>query len=96
MTSQVSRRISSLSQEIASKKAQLGRLRDRLDVQRVLLDEYRLRMLIAETPLADRDLQVAAEGFLEIEREVRTLESSIETLRLEEQRLAGGLAAAGA
>ncbi len=96
MTSQASRRLTSLSEEIASKKAELGRLRDRLDVQRALLDEYRLRMLIAETPLADHELQVAAGGFLQIEREFRTLESSIETLRLEEQRLAGGLAAAGA
>ena len=96
MSSQVSRRLSSLLEEIASKKAELGRLRDRFDVQRAVLDEYRLRMLIAETPLADRDLQVAADGFLRIEQEVRLLEGTIETLRLEERRLAGGLATAGA
>lgn len=77
-------------------KAELGRLRDRLDVQRALLDEYRLRMLIAETPLADRDLQVAAEAFLRIEEDVRLLEDTIESLRREERRLAEGFATAGA
>ena len=77
-------------------QADLHRLRDRLDVQGALLDEYRLRMLIAETPLADRDLQVAADGFLRIEDEVRRVEAAIESLRREERRLADGLATAGA
>ena len=96
MSSQASRRLSGLSEEIASEKVHLARLRDRLEVQRALLEEHRLRMLIAETPLADRELQRAAESFLRIEGEVRELEAAIETLRGEERGLVRRLAGAGA
>jgi len=96
MTSQASRRLSDLSEEIASEKVHLARLRDRLEAQRALLEEHRLRMLIAETPLADRELQRAAEAFLRIEGEVRDLEAAIEALRGEERGLARRLAGAGA
>lgn len=96
MSSQDSRRLSGLSEEIASKDAHLARVRDRLEVQRALLEEKRLRMLIAETPLADRDLQRAAASFLRIEAEVRDLENAIDTLRVEERGLALRLAGAGA
>ena len=96
MTSQASRRLSDLSEEIASEKVHLARLRDRLEAQRALLEEHRLRMLIAETPLADRELQRAAEAFLRIDGEVRDLEAAIEALHGEERGLARRLAGAGA
>ena len=96
MTSQVSRRLSSVSNEIASLRADLSRLLERLEVQRSVLDEYRLRMLIAETPLADRDLHTAAESFLALEEEVRAARGRLDALLLEERALGLGLAAAGA
>ena len=95
MTSQASLRLSTVSEEIASIKADLSRLRERLDVQRAELDEHRLRMLMAETPLADRDLHAAAESYLRIEEEVHRLEGALESLRLEQQLLGRALAAAG-
>jgi hypothetical protein len=52
-------------------------------------------MLIAETPLADRDLQLAADDYLRIEREVRRVEEAITALHEDERRLAQRLAAAG-
>ncbi|MGH2711513.1 MAG: hypothetical protein ACRDH9_09960 [Actinomycetota bacterium] len=96
MNSQVSRHLSTVSEEIGAARAELGRLRDRLEIQRAALDECRLRMLIAETPLADRDLQHAADGYIVVEREVRRAERHLETLRDEERRLAHQLTAAGA
>ena len=77
-------------------RTDLARLRERLEVQRSLLDEYRLKMLIAETPLADGQLRAAAESFLSIDEEVRRAEAALESLHRERQRLAGGLTTAGA
>ena len=82
--------------EIGAALSELGRLRDRLETQRTVLDECRLRMLIAETPLADRDLQRAADGYIEVEREVRRAERQLETLRAEQSRLSERLTSAGA
>jgi hypothetical protein len=53
-------------------------------------------MLIAETPLADRDLQRAADGYIGVEREVRHAERQLETLRAERTRLSEGLTSAEA
>jgi hypothetical protein len=86
MKTQVSRHLSSLSDEIASTRARLKRLRDRLEIERAALEEQRLRMLIAETPLADRDLHSVTEGFLQLAHEVRRVEAALETLR-EQRRL---------
>lgn len=96
MKSQVSRHLSSLSDEIAGTHAQLQRLRDRLEVQQAALDEQRLRMLIAETPLADRDLHVAEQVFLDLSGEVRRVEVALENLTSEQLRLSSRLTAAGA
>lgn len=96
MKSQVSRRLSSLSDEISSAQAELNRLRERLDAQQAVLDDCRVRMLIAETPLADRDLHSAADGYLRVEQEVRRVEHAIATLRAEERRLSARLTTAGA
>ena len=96
MKSQVSRHLSSLSDEIVRTRALLRRLRDRLEVQQAAVEENRLRMLIAETPLADRDLHVAAEGFLLLSQEVRRVEAVLDSLTSEEARLSRRLATAGA
>ena len=87
MKIQVSRHLSDLSDEVASTRARLNRLRDRLELQRTALEEQRLRMLIAETPLADRDLHFAADGFLHLAREVRHVEEHLELLLEERSRL---------
>jgi uncharacterized protein (DUF2267 family) len=96
MKSQASRHLSSLSEEIARTRAHLRRLRDRLEVEQAALDEQRLRMLIAETPLADRDLHIAADGFLLLSREVQRVESALESLTSEQGMLSRRLTAAGA
>jgi chromosome segregation ATPase len=96
MKTHASRRLSTLMEEIASSEAELRRLRDRLEAQRAGLEECRLRMLIAETPLADRDLHAAAIGYLRVEEEVRRAERSLASLRDDQRRLGRLLTAAGA
>jgi chromosome segregation ATPase len=96
MKSHVSRHLSTLSADIASAQAELSRLRDRLEVQRAALDDFRVRMLIAETPLADRDLHAASVGYLRIEQEIRDAEQALAALREEERLLSEGLTTAGA
>lgn len=60
MRNHVRLRLSALGDEIASTAARLARLRDRLDGQGGVVDECRLRMLIAETPLAGRELRLVS------------------------------------
>jgi hypothetical protein len=96
MKSQVSRHLSSISDEIARTRAHLHRLRDRLEVQQSALEEQQLRMLIAETPLADRELHLAADGFHLLSHEVRRVEAVLESLSSEQARLSGRFTPAGA
>jgi uncharacterized protein (DUF2267 family) len=95
MKDHVSHHLSSLSEEISATQARLDRLRDRLDAQQAALDECRLRMLIAETPLADRDLHAAATDYLRVEREVRRVEQAITLLHADERGLARRVVGAG-
>jgi chromosome segregation ATPase len=93
MKTHVVRRLSTLSEEISETSAELGRLRDRLAAQLSVLDDCRLRMLLAETPLADRDLRVADRKVRAIQGEVGRLEESLSAMRLEQRRLSGLLSA---
>ncbi len=93
MRNQVHLRLSSLSEEISGAASELARLRERLTEQGTVLGDYQLRMLIAETPLADRDLHIAADDYRRVELEVRRLEISLENLRAEHRRLAERLPA---
>jgi hypothetical protein len=54
------------------------------------LEECRLRMLIAETPVADRDLQRAAAVHALARAEVDRLERAMAALRDEQRRLVRG------
>jgi hypothetical protein len=93
MKNRVTRRLSTLSEEISGTRAELDRLRDRLAAHVAVLDDRRLRMLIAETPLADLDLRIADRDVRRIEGEVRRLEETLRTLRAERYRLSSLLPA---
>jgi HAMP domain-containing protein len=82
-------RLSVLAEDIAGARADLAMARDRLRERGIVLDECRLRMLIAETPLADRDLHRAAGVHARARAEVDRLERALASLRDEEGRLAG-------
>jgi hypothetical protein len=82
--------LAALSVEIAGTRTELAMARERLAERETTLEEYRLRMLIAETPLADRDLHSAALIRDRARAEVDRLEVALATLREEERRLADG------
>ncbi|MEX2459416.1 MAG: hypothetical protein WD770_10580 [Actinomycetota bacterium] len=92
MTSNVKRRLSSLSDEIARARTELSILREQLAFQDGVLEEARVRMLVAETPLADRAFQVAADDHRRIERSVAEQEMVIARLLEEQDRLLAALA----
>lgn len=96
MRNRVTIRLSTLAGEIASARAELARLQERLEAQDAILGDCEVRMLIAETPLADRDLHVAAADRRRIAQEVARAQAALDRLRLEEQRLAARLASTGA
>ncbi|MCA1727635.1 MAG: hypothetical protein LC722_08310 [Actinobacteria bacterium] len=87
MTGNVKRRLSSLSDEIADVRTELSILREQLAFQGSVLEESRVRMLVAETPLADREFQVAAEDHRRIERLVAEQETLLAALVEERERL---------
>jgi hypothetical protein len=81
------RHLLSLSREIAEASAELRMLHDRLSEEASTLDDLRLRMLIAETPQADRDFQVAAAAVDRVRRRIHRLEAELRSLRAGEARL---------
>jgi hypothetical protein len=87
MTGNVKRRLSSLSDEISDVRTELSILREQLAFQDSILQEARVRMLVAETPLADREFQVAAEDHRRIERLVAEQETLLAALVDERERL---------
>ncbi|MGH2686530.1 MAG: hypothetical protein ACRDJP_13785 [Actinomycetota bacterium] len=88
MKSQVAKRLSSLTDDISSARAELEHLRERLERQAMLVEDCRLRLLIAETPLADRDFHAAEAAYRRMELEVRRTEHALITLHDDEHRLA--------
>lgn len=93
---QVTFRLSTLACEIAGARAELARMQERLEAQDAVLGDCQLRMLIAETPLADRDLHVAAADRRRIAQEVAQAQAALDRLCLEERQLVARLAPTGA
>jgi chromosome segregation ATPase len=93
---QTTLRLSTLAGEIAGARAELARLQESLEAQDAVLGDCEVRMLIAETPLADRDLHVAAADRGRIAQEVARAQEALDRLRSEERRLTVRLASAGA
>lgn len=91
MTGNVKRRLSSLSDEITDVRTELAILREQLVFQEGVLEEARVRMLVAETPLADREFQVAADDHRRIERLVAEQETGLAALLAERERLLAAL-----
>jgi hypothetical protein len=89
--SNVKRRLSSLSDEIARVRTELSILREQLAFQDGVLEEARVRMLVAETPLADREFQIAADDHRRIERLVGDQETLLAALVEEQERLLAAL-----
>jgi hypothetical protein len=91
MTRNIQRRLRSLSEEISELRAELGILAEQLAFQRDVMEDSRVRALVAETPLADREFRVATEDFRRIERVSEEGTARLAGLLEERDRLLGEL-----
>ena len=80
-------RLKALSDDLADLVVEARILDEQIDFQADVADDARLRSIVSETPLADRDAREAG-GDLERMRRVRAdLASKIDAVRAEQDRL---------
>ncbi len=84
------RRLDSISTEISSVHEELAVLAEQLEFQRDVVEETRVRALVTESPLADRELRVATQDFERIERVIEDARRRLELLGRERERLLAG------
>jgi hypothetical protein len=87
MTRNIERRLRSLSDEILELRAEFGILGEQLAFQRDVMEDTRVRALVAETPLADREFRIASEDLKRIERVTEEVRSRMAGLVEEQDRL---------
>lgn len=56
----IAQRLRALSAEIATLQTEIGILEEQIAFQTEIADDARIRALVSETPIADRDAQVAS------------------------------------
>ena len=91
MTRNLERRLLSLSGEISSLKAEVAILDEQLAFQQDVMEDTRVRALVAETPLADREFRVAADDLRRIQRVSEDARTRMAALMEEQDRLLGEL-----
>ncbi|HEX2051234.1 MAG TPA: hypothetical protein VHJ34_11485 [Actinomycetota bacterium] len=83
-----------IHKSLADVNGRLTRAREELRIveeqllyQMDVVEEARTRMLVAETPLADREFRIARDDLDRLARQRRDVASLIEDLRVEQDRL---------
>ena len=87
MTRNIERRLVSLSAEISALRDEMAILREQLAFQGEVMDDTRVRALVAETPLADREFRIASDDFERIQRVLEETRARMATLVDERDRL---------
>ena len=87
MSRNIERQLLSLSEEISAIRDEIGILGEQLAFQNDVMDDTRVRALVAETPLADREFRIASEDFHRIRRAVEETKGRLDTLLEERDRL---------
>ena len=87
MNAHLTRRLSAITEEMARLRTELSILREQLAFQAGVVDEARVRSLVAETPVADREYRVAEGDHRRIERATLEAERSLAELTAERDRL---------
>lgn len=75
--------LSGLAREIDDARAQAALIREDLAASRAERDDWRLRMLMAETPQADRDAHLAAARVAGLEHRLAEVEAALAALMAE-------------
>ena len=91
MTRNLERRLLSLSGEISSLKAEVAILDEQLAFQQNVMEDTRVRALVAETPLADREFRVASDDLRRIQRVTEDARTRLRALLEDQDRLLGEL-----
>lgn len=83
----ISDRLSSLSAEIAEERTQLRILEEQVVFQSEVADDARIRALVSETPVADRESRTAADDLRRLIRSRDEALLRLADLRAEQDRL---------
>ena len=87
MTRNIERRLVSLSAEISSLRDEVAILGEQLAFQSEVMDDSRVRALVAETPLADREFRIASDDLGRIQRVLDETKARLAGLIEERDRL---------
>ena len=83
----VNQRLASLSAEIAEELIHLRILDEQLAFQSEVADDARIRALVSETPLADRESHIASDDLRRLERSRDEARRRLADLRAEQDSL---------
>ena len=86
-------RLRDLADEIARLRAEVGVLDEQIQHQQAIAEDARLRALVSETPLAERESREASDDLSRLERSRADAATRIESLRLELDTLLDGMSA---
>lgn len=84
---EISDRLSALSGELAEEQTQLRILEEQVTFQREVSEEARIRALVSETPLADREARIAADDLARLVRSRDEALHRLAELRAEQDSL---------
>jgi hypothetical protein len=83
----IAQRLRALSAEIATLQTEIGILEEQIAFQTEIADDARIRALVSETPIADRDAQVASGDLARIMRSRSDALKRLEQLRADQDGL---------
>lgn len=83
----ISERLTALSEEIAEEQTQLRILDEQVTFQQDVSEEARIRALVSETPLADREAREAADDLRRLIRSRDDASARVAELRAEQDSL---------
>jgi hypothetical protein len=83
----IAQRLRALSAEIATLQTEIGILEEQIAFQTEIADDARIRALVSETPIADRDAQVASGDLARILRSRTDALKRLEQLRADQDGL---------
>jgi chromosome segregation ATPase len=81
------RSLTELRERLARARADLRIAREQVGFQSDVVEDAKTRMLVAETPLADREFRLARDDLDRLERQRTALEGEIAELVAEQDRL---------
>jgi len=91
MTRNLERRLLTLSGEISTLRAEIAILDEQLAFQQDVMEDTRVRALVAETPLADREFRVASDDLRRIQRVTEDARTRLRALLEDQDRRLGEL-----